>query len=442
MDNRGARRWAALVMAILMVGALGAAVVTDLGAHGRARRERQALKAARSKLSATRFDLESTRYAKGLATNHRNSLEASVTSILGQVATTEGTLATTNQTASLQGLDIGTLQTCLGGVRGAYQQIAAHNTTQATGDIAAVSTACLTLDGGGSDGLVYPFDFPDPDVLRVGGTYFAYATNSAEGNIQIIESTDLSHWSAVGNALPTLPPWAKSGGTWAPSILQIGSTFVLYYAAVVAGPGGGEECISVATATQPQGPFIDNSTSPLECQSNLGGSIDPSAFADANGTLYLEWKSNGGAGGPATIWSEQLDTAGTGFAGTAPSQLLAASQSWEAGVIEAPDLVLSGGRYFLFYSGNNWNSANYAVGVAICSGPLGPCTEPLSQPILTSGRAWAGPGGESVFTDSSGSPWIAFDAWVPGAVGYPHSRVLFIRQLSLSGATLVIEAAG
>jgi beta-xylosidase len=318
----------------------------------------------------------------------------------------------------------------------------ADDTTLATDDIAVVSTACLTLEGGADDGLVYPFDFPDPFVLRVGSTYFAYGTNSTEGNIQIIQSTNLSQWSAVGNALPNLPSWAKPGGTWAPSVLEVGGTFVLYYAAVVAGPSGGEECISAATATEPQGPFVDDSSSPLVCQTSLGGSIDPSPFVDADGTPYLEWKSNGGAGQPATIWSEQLNASGTGFAGVAPTELLVADQSWQAGIVEAPDLVLSGGRYFLFYSGNNWDSADYAIGVATCSGPLGPCNEPSSEQILASGTDLSGPGGESVFSDADGSLWIAFDAWEPGAVGYPHSRVLFVRPLSLSGATPVIGAAG
>ena len=53
-----------------------------------------------------------------------------------------------------------------------------------------------------------------------------------------------------------------------------------------------------------------------------------------------------------------------------------------------------------------------------------------------------GPGGESVFTDASGSYWMAFDAWIPGAVGYPHSRDLFLRRLDLSGAVPVLEPAG
>ena len=96
---------------------------------------------------------------------------------------------------------------------------------------------------------------------------------------------------------------------------------------------------------------------------------------------------------------------------------------------------------FSFYSGNNWNSANYAVGVATCRGPEGPCSNMTAQPILSSGPGMAGPGGESVFFATSGTPWMAFHAWVPGAVGYPNSRALYLRPLNLSGTEPVVEAA-
>ena len=77
----------------------------------------------------------------------------------------------------------------------------------------------------------------------------------------------------------------------------------------------------MATATQPQGPFVDRSTAPLECQPALGGSIDPASFIDTNGSLYLLWKSGGP--GSSKIWSEQLDPAGTAFAaGATPTVLL------------------------------------------------------------------------------------------------------------------------
>jgi beta-xylosidase len=85
---------------------------------------------------------------------------------------------------------------------------------------------------------------------------------------------------------------------------------------------------------------------------------------------------------------------------------------------------------------------DYAVGVAVCTGPLGPCSEPSSTPILSSDAHLEGPGGASVFFDTSGSPWIAFHAWSPGAVGYPNSRSLYLRRLDLSGPVPVVEPAG
>jgi hypothetical protein len=438
------RRVLAAAMALVLLGVGSWVVGTDLQAQSRLRHERQSLATAQTHLVTARHDLVDEVYARGLASAHLAEVRTALTTTLAEVATTEGAVVTTDKMAYIDGLAIGTLRTCLGGVQAALQQITAHDNSGATADISAVSAACLSLDAG-SSGLVYPFDFPDPDVLLVDGTYFAYATNSAEGNIQIIDSTDLQHWTSVGNALPQLPGWAKPNGTWAPAVLPIGGKYLLYYAAVVGGAGGGgEECISVATATQPQGPFVDSSTAPLVCQSNLDGSIDPDAFVDSGGTPYLIWKSNGQLiGQAAAIWSEKLNPAGTGLAaGTAPAKLLNANQPWEALNVEAPDLVLDGGRYFLFYSGNNWDSASYAVGVAMCSGPLGPCFKTLSQPILSAGSSMAGPGGEAVFADSSGDMWMAFDAWLPGAVGYPHSRALYLRRLDLSGPNPVLEPAG
>ncbi len=293
-------------MAVLVAVVVMAAPATDLHARQRTQHEQAVLAAARravwEKQSSVSRTVNVTKRASGI----RNSLQETAGTLQGQLATDQTALATTNNEAETQGAAIGTLQTCLEGVNGALQQITAHNKTQATADISSASGACLTLEGGADSGLVYPFDFPDPFVLRVGNLYVAYATNSTEGNIQIIDSTDLVHWSAVGNALPNLPAWAEPGGTWAPSVLQVGGTFVLYYVAMVAGARD-EECISVATATSPEGPFVDNSVAPLVCQSCLNGSIDPSPFVDATGTPYLEWKSNGGAGHPATIWSAQLD---------------------------------------------------------------------------------------------------------------------------------------
>jgi hypothetical protein len=432
---RWGRRFGVLAT-VLAVLVLGLAVFTDAQAHVRSRHEHWSLATAQLHLADERAALTSATQARGRTTTQRNTLQVDISFVLAVLTHTQQTLTGANQAAYFQGLDIGTLQACLGGVQKALAQIDGHNNAAAASAITAVSAACLALRGGSSSGLVYPFDFPDPFVMTVGTTYYAYATNSVAGNIQIIDSTDMTHWNSVGNALPSLPGWAVPGNTWAPAVLSIDGHYVMYYSTVFAKDG--QQCISEAVATQPQGPFIDTSTTPLVCQIFFGGDIDPSPFIDASGTPYLLWKS---IGQPETIWSQALSPDGTSMVGN-PAQILQPSQAWETGIVEAPDLVLSAGRYFLFYSGNNWSTANYAVGVATCSGPLGPCGKPWSEPILTSGPGMSGPGGESVFADSSGALYMAFHAWTPEAVGYPNSRSLYIRPLNLTGAEPVVEPGG
>jgi Glycosyl hydrolases family 43 len=121
--------------------------------------------------------------------------------------------------------------------------------------------------------------------------------------------------------------------------------------------------------------------------------------------------------------------------------MLTADQPWENGNVEAPDMVTAGGRYFLFFAGNGFSSSDYAEGVAECSGPLGPCRDMSAQPILSSGAGVEGPGSADVFTAADGSYAIAFDGYLPGAVGYPNSRDLYIRSLDLSGAIPAVGSA-
>ena len=42
---------------------------------------------------------------------------------------------------------------------------------------------------------VYDHDAPDPDIIRVGSTYYVYTTGSHLGNIPVLTSTDLQHWT-------------------------------------------------------------------------------------------------------------------------------------------------------------------------------------------------------------------------------------------------------
>ena len=52
-------------------------------------------------------------------------------------------------------------------------------------------------------------DFPDPSVLQVNGTYYAYSTQVYLDSVPFTTSGDGIHWSAaLGDAMPTLPSWA------------------------------------------------------------------------------------------------------------------------------------------------------------------------------------------------------------------------------------------
>jgi beta-xylosidase len=134
-----------------------------------------------------------------------------------------------------------------------------------------------------------------------------------------------------------------------------------------------------------------------------------------------------------------MNAAGTAMMPGVATPLLAPSLGWQGGVVEGPSMVLAGGQYLLFYSANNWETSDYAIGVARCAGPVGPCTETSSQPLLASQPAFSGPGGPSVFVDSSGRLRMAFHAWLPARVGFPNSRLLFIGNISLSTGAPAVE---
>lgn len=282
---------------------------------------------------------------------------------------------------------------------------------------------------------VYPGDFPDPYVLTpaTSGTdsYWAYSTGSADRNLQVMRSPDLATWGTVSDPLATLPRWAHPGYTWAPSVVRDGSSFLMYY--TVRDAASGRQCISVATATTPAGPFTDISSGPLICQLSHGGSIDPDAFVAPSGRTYLLWKSDDNALGQRTsLWAAQLASSGRALVGD-PVRLLTQDSRWQSPAIEGPSMVAVQGRYYLFYGANRWNSSRAGIGYATCAGPLGPCSDAsLDGPWMTSHGTAVGPSGPAVFTDSTGTR-LAYHAWT-GAVGYANGgvRSLWIDALSFS----------
>ena len=271
-------------------------------------------------------------------------------------------------------------------------------------------------------------NFPDAFVLSHGDEFIAYSTNDGP-NVPVAVSRNLRQWTVLTDpadpkrkydAMPRLGSWAKEGFTWAPEVLELNGKYLLYYTASARREN--MQCVGVAVAADPKGPFVDSNSGPIVCQTKLGGTIDASPFKDADGSLYLYFKNDGTRVHVRTaLFGQRLAPDGLSVVGE-PQELLKDNEKWEDRVIEAPTMVRAPTGYALFYSGGffGWNPdeggmSPYAMGYATCSSPLGPCKPSPANPLLHSFKdkeagCLSGPGHQSIF-NAAGHTFISFHAW-------------------------------
>jgi hypothetical protein len=325
-------------------------------------------------------------------------------------------------------------------------------------------------------GAPFNYQFADPSVTPMGPMTAAHSTNTGGAHLPATWTTDFATWTARSEEPDTADPcydgyendaWENPGvgvqvstpslsngctrrELWAPTVAFVGNTWVAFAAFRVS---GNRFCIYRAASTTPFGPFTTSPTSAFVCDADPNGSIDPELFVDQNGRAYLLWKSEGVPGSaPTRLWSRELNSNGSGWkAGSSKRMLLQTTQAWEmsnpstgAGLIENPSMVRYEGRYFLFYSGNEYRTSAYGQGVAQCSGPLGPCTKRTTTgPIagLSATGRW-GAGGGDAYVDDRGRLMLQYHAWdrsggqAAGGVRRPHSA-----HLERSGSTVRVVRA-
>lgn len=283
-------------------------------------------------------------------------------------------------------------------------------------------------------------DFADPFALAEPDAVYVYATNTVHANVPVVklpkdESIDGRY---LGDALPKLPSWTTKGFQWAPSVwARPDGTFVLYYT-TPSSKGSPRMCISRATGDSPAGPFTDDSSSAFICPLDQGGAIDPSVVESSDGKVHLLWKSDGDCCNlPTIIYSQELDAKGTDVAGS-PTELIRATQKWEKDLVEGPSMVRQGDKWLLFYSANDWDTDDYAIGVATCDSVTGPCTKTTDHPWMHSSEFSKGPGGEEFFDAPDGSgTWMVHHGWLPGQAGKPDGqRRLYLDKISFHSDAL------
>ncbi|HZB96473.1 MAG TPA: glycoside hydrolase family 43 protein, partial [Herpetosiphonaceae bacterium] len=296
----------------------------------------------------------------------------------------------------------------------------------------ATQAAAATPGPGEFANPVIDQDFADPGALRVGDTYYAYATNFGSTNVQVARSKDLVHWEMLNDALPILPAWASPNNTWAPEVMALadGKSYVMYFTA--RDTTSNKQCVGVATGDKPEGPFKSTQNKPFVCQLDEGGTIDPSPFRDGN-KQYLYFKNDGNCCNLTTyLYVQELAPDGLSLVGQ-PTRLVSNDKPWEGSVVEAPEMVKHDDKYYLLFSANNYAGVDYAVGYASCKSPTGPCQDAPENPILKSDLKdkppVIGPGGESMTTFGS-ETWMLYHAWEVTAAGLGDRRLMWIDRVT------------
>ncbi|KAI7497171.1 hypothetical protein KC367_g6111 [Hortaea werneckii] len=256
-------------------------------------------------------------------------------------------------------------------------------------------------------------DFPDPGLLQVGGVSYAFSTASGPGSIPKTSNNAFNNpngWSSAVESFPQNSPaqsaggWAESYTSWAPDVIQLGDgSFAMYYASEINGNGRQPHCLGLArNANNPNGPYTDGSSQSFICPADQGGAIDPEAFVDDDGSLYLAYKIDGPFSGNGPCAGTQSDTPimlqplqadGYTFNGEATEIYNSYNGGYQG--IEAPALIKHDGTYFLFYSVGCYSNNGYRTDYVTSNYRLGPYGNPRTL-LQTGDFGLFGPGGLDV----------------------------------------------
>ncbi|KAK4127951.1 glycoside hydrolase family 43 protein [Parathielavia appendiculata] len=151
-----------------------------------------------------------------------------------------------------------------------------------------------------------PLNFPDSCILQDTSRDMSASAPLSPPSSSTLPSSSPTTWD--WNYLPEADPLPTPGvradpvqgsQTWAPAVTQLNqSTYILYYAAQLAGNYSYYHCIGAAKSSRGiLGPY-DPLPQPVICPLHAGGAIDPAALrGPATGRRYLLYKVNGNSMG-------------------------------------------------------------------------------------------------------------------------------------------------
>lgn len=215
-----------------------------------------------------------------------------------------------------------------------------------------------------------------------------------------------------------------------------------------------QHCIGAAISKTVLGPYKPLRT-PLACDLEAGGAIDPCGFHDpVSGNHYLVYKVDGDSLGrndsqsctkhvmPTPLLLQQVDKDGISLIG-GPVELLQNTR-YDGASIEAPALLFHKNKYFLVYNSRCFAYETYTVNYAIShSGINGPYHK-APRPFLLTGQKLDGPklhapGGVDfdpsnssrfVFHSDTNLDWFKLKTFNPAG----RNRAMFAAELHVDSA--------
>ena len=175
----------------------------------------------------------------------------------------------------------------------------------------------------------------------------------------VFSTDDMTHWTDHGNIVDQKDvPWGNptANSMWAPDCVEKGGKYYFYFPNAPARGRGFGFGIGVAVSDTPYGPFtIQENT-----VQGTGG-IDPCAFKDDDGTIYLIWSGMGLRGGKLKDNMMEIDGASVRLDETFPK-----------GQTEGPFLFKRNGKYYLTYPWVRLEGGTETLAYAMSDHPLGP----------------------------------------------------------------------
>jgi beta-xylosidase len=273
---------------------------------------------------------------------------------------------------------------------------------------------------------ILPGWYADPEAHVFEGQYWIFPTYSARYNEQVVldafSSPDLVSWTKHEAVLDTARvKWARRA-MWAPSIVEKGGWYYLFFGAndiqSDSQPGG----IGVARSRHPGGPFTDYLGHPLIDRFHNGAQpIDQNVFRDEKtGAYYIVY------GGWRHCNIARLNDDFTGFVPFPDGSTF--KEITPAGYVEGAYMLQKDGKYYFMWSEGGWTGPNYAVAYAVGTSPFGPF-ERVGKILQQDSSVATGAGHHSVLrAPGSGKWYIVYHRRPLGDTGRDH-RAVSIEEL-------------